>query len=265
MPSRPDVWWNKQRGAWCIDIGGKRRILAKGKADKKFAKDRLKELVDEQSLLEDVNGAITVAAMCDAFLEYALHNPEKRTYESYQYGCQKFVDMYAARAAHTMRPADISNFARKLETTLNPTSREIVLRTIEGCFNWAVDSQLISPHKLGRIRKPQSMQRDRYLSDKEFQILLRATNGNNGRRVGAAFRRLLLALDWSVCRPGELIRQRPAALFGCITRLAHREVNFGAIVRFLVFTKWFPKPIEDVSLAISIFFDVAPFPAARTK
>jgi hypothetical protein len=33
--------------------------------------------------------------MCDAFLEDALRNLEKRTYESYQYGCQKFVDIYA--------------------------------------------------------------------------------------------------------------------------------------------------------------------------
>jgi hypothetical protein len=54
MPRRPDVWWNKQRGAWCTDIGGHRHVLAKGKVNKKLAKDRLKEIADEQALLAEV-------------------------------------------------------------------------------------------------------------------------------------------------------------------------------------------------------------------
>jgi integrase/recombinase XerC len=205
--SRPaTVWWNKQRGAWCTDIGGARHVLAKGKANKKLAKEKLKGLLEEQELLADVNGAITVAAMCDAFLEDALQNLERRTYESYRHGCQKFVDTYAARAAHTIGSQDVAKFARGLKASLNPTSQAIVLRTIERCFNWAAESRLIPPHKLGRIRKPQPLRRDRYLTDEEFQLLLRTTDLQNRRRFGAAFRRLLLALDWTLCRPGELVR-----------------------------------------------------------
>jgi len=60
MPRGATVWWNKQRGAWCTDIGGTRHVLAKGKANKTLAKDRLNELINEQELLADVNGAITV-------------------------------------------------------------------------------------------------------------------------------------------------------------------------------------------------------------
>ena len=206
MPRPATIWWNKQRGAWCTDIGGTRHVLAKGKANKKLANEKLKELRDEQDLLADVNGAITVAAMCDAFLEDALHNLERATYESYQYGCQKFVGVYAGRAAHTMQPQDIAKFARDLSVSLNATSQAIVLRTIERCFNWAAESRLIPPHKLGRIRKPQPLRRDRYLTDEEFQLLLRATNPRYRRRFGATFRRLLLALDWTLCRPGELVR-----------------------------------------------------------
>lgn len=69
MPRPATVWWNKQRGSWCTDVGGTRHILAKGKANKTLAWEKLKELIDEQALLlVDMNGAITVAAMCDAFL-----------------------------------------------------------------------------------------------------------------------------------------------------------------------------------------------------
>jgi hypothetical protein len=55
-------------------------VLAKGKANKQIATDRLRILLDEQALLADVNGATTVAAMCHAFLEDALHNLKRQTY-----------------------------------------------------------------------------------------------------------------------------------------------------------------------------------------
>ena len=51
MPRPATVWWNKQRGAWCTDIGGTRHVLAKGKANKKLANEKLKALRDEQGLL----------------------------------------------------------------------------------------------------------------------------------------------------------------------------------------------------------------------
>lgn len=75
---------------------------------------------------------------------------------------------------------------------------------MQRCFNWGVEFQLIPPHSLGRIRKPQPNTRDRYLTDDEFQAVLRATNPRNGHRSGATFRRFLLALDWTLCRPGEI-------------------------------------------------------------
>ena len=68
MPRPARVWWHKQKRAWCTEIGGSRRVLAKGKLNKALAQEKLRDLVAEQALLADVNGAITVAALCDAFL-----------------------------------------------------------------------------------------------------------------------------------------------------------------------------------------------------
>jgi integrase len=48
--------------------------------------------------------------------------------------------------------------------------------------------------------------RDRFLTDAEFQVVLRGSNPANGHRTGAPYRRLLLAMDWTMCRPGELSR-----------------------------------------------------------
>ena len=190
--------------AWCTDVGGRRQLLAKGRPNKRAAITKLKAILEEQQLLAEVNGAMSVARLCEEFLADANENLEPSTYESYQYGCQKFVNLFGPRLAHTIEPLDIERFSKALKTSLNDTSRGIVLRSVQRCFNWGVEMRLIPPHRLGKIRKPQSRERDRFLTDEEFRQLLRATNPENGSRSGAVFRRFLFAMEWTFCRPGEL-------------------------------------------------------------
>lgn len=206
MSRHARVWWNRQKQSWCTELGGKRHTLAKGKSNRRVAERVLRDLLAEQRLLADVNGAISVAGLCDAFLEDAKHNLEPATYNSYRYATQKLVDVHGLKPAHTIEPLDIAKFAREIQSTLNPTSQAIVLRVVQRCFNWGAENRLIPPHKLGRIRKPRSLRRDRFLTDAEFQLLLRSNNGRNRHRTGAPFRRFLLALEWTLCRPGELAR-----------------------------------------------------------
>ena len=68
MSRKARVWWNKQKKTWCTDLGGRRCTLAKGWSNKKVAQDKLKALLEEQKLLESVNGRITVACLCERFL-----------------------------------------------------------------------------------------------------------------------------------------------------------------------------------------------------
>ncbi len=205
MPREARVWWNSQKGSWCTDIGGKRRTLAKGKDNKKQARERLKALLEEQELLAQVDGAMTVACLCERFLEFAQENLQPGTYESYKYSCQKFVDQFARRLAHGITTQDLGSFLSKLKPRLGDTSRGIVLRSVVRCFNWGAEQELIPPLRWKKIHYPKSKRRDRYLTNKEFQAMLRATNPANNHRTGAQFRRLLLAMDWTLCRPGELI------------------------------------------------------------
>lgn len=210
MARRADVWWNRQRKTWVTDaVGGKRRTLAKGWTNKKLAQRLLKQLLDEQKLLQAVNGAISIVHLVELFLDDTEEHLSKSTYESYRYACQKLVDHYGNRMAHTIRPIDLETFSRKLKSTLNPTSRAIVLRSIVRCFNWGIEQELLPREcKLGRVRKPQSQMRERFLTDEEFQQTLRATNAMRNTRNGAIFRRFLFAMDWTGARPGELSRLR---------------------------------------------------------
>jgi hypothetical protein len=68
MSRSATVWWNKQKRAWCTDIGGRRQMLAKGRSNKRAAVMKLKALMEEQQLLAEVNGAMSVARLCEEFL-----------------------------------------------------------------------------------------------------------------------------------------------------------------------------------------------------
>jgi integrase len=204
MSRQSRVWWNRQKGTWCTELGGKRRTLAKGKGNRPAAERKLRELLKEQRLLADVNGAISVAGLCDLFLEDAKQTLEQSTYKSYRYSLQKLVDSHGEKLAHTIAPLDIAKFLRNLQSTLNPTSQTIVLRSTQRCFNWGVENRLIPPHNLGRIRKPKPLRRERFLTDAEFQLILRSCHGENGHRAAAPFRRFLFAMEWTLCRPSEL-------------------------------------------------------------
>ena len=206
MSRKAKVWWNKQKGAWCTELGGKRKTLATGWGSKKLAEEQLKALFEEQALLSSVQGRVSVARLCEEFLNDAQENLEQKTYESYRYACQKLVDFCGARDAHALGPMDINRFSISLKKTLNDTSRAIVLRTVQRCFNWGVQCRLIPRHELGKIRKPQPRTRDRFVTDEEFQGMLAGTNPRDASRRGAPFRRVLLAMDWTLCRPGELAR-----------------------------------------------------------
>src|SRR5262245_29588096 len=111
MPRETKVWWNTQKGTWCTDFGGKRHTLAKGRQNRKAAQDQLKQLQQEQALLSTVNCAVTVACLAEQFLEFAQADVAAATYESYRYACQKFVDLYGARLAHTIKVIDIDRFS----------------------------------------------------------------------------------------------------------------------------------------------------------
>lgn len=51
MGRKPRVWWNRQKQAWRTDIGGTRRVLAKGRASRRLARHQLHLHQEETRLL----------------------------------------------------------------------------------------------------------------------------------------------------------------------------------------------------------------------
>ena len=61
---------------------------------------------------------MAVACLCERFLDFAQENLQPGTYESYKYSCQKFIDHFAKRMAHTITTQDLSHFLSKLKLKL---------------------------------------------------------------------------------------------------------------------------------------------------
>jgi hypothetical protein len=118
MATEPSLWWSAKE-YWATQIDGKRICLTKGRKSKKRAQEKLDALLAERKLLATVDGPMTVAALCEEFLEDVQRNLALKTYDSYRCACQMFVDEYGALAAHTIKPRQIRHFTIALEKSLN--------------------------------------------------------------------------------------------------------------------------------------------------
>ena len=74
MPAKSSLWWWSAKGYWATQLDGKRITLAKGKRNKRAAQQKLDKLLAERELLSTVDGPISVAALCEQFLDDAYEN-----------------------------------------------------------------------------------------------------------------------------------------------------------------------------------------------
>jgi integrase len=75
-----------------------------------------------------------------------------------------------------------------------------VVSTIKRCFNWALEMELVPRNPFANLRRRGRPQRRRPMTDQEFQTLLRGSD--------PTFRRFLIFLKFTGCRPGEAASMR---------------------------------------------------------
>ena len=78
----------------------------------------------------------------------------------------------------------------------SPSTIRGTLTVVQGVFNWAVEYDLLDASPVPRYKKPADRQRTRIVTPSEFETLLRYSDPR--------FRRFLLALRLTGCRPGEI-------------------------------------------------------------
>jgi len=98
MPRNARPWFSAEKGWWMVHLGGKKVRLAKGKANKKEAERRFRELL----FMRDANPAPesaehTVASVIDLYLGHASKRYAARTLYERRLILQSFAEAHGFR------------------------------------------------------------------------------------------------------------------------------------------------------------------------
>jgi integrase len=192
-------WLHKASGFWCVTLAGKRSYLDK---DYRTACRKLKSL-RSQADRERANGHrdwldAAFSELADEFLSDIKARKKAGTYRNFRYCLLRALKIIGTKVrVGEMRKFHLGQIERELTAQeYSPTTIKDTLATTQGVFQWAVRNDMLDVNPLTGYEKPRARQRTRVFTPAEFQALLRVSD--------APFRRFLLALRTTGCRPGEV-------------------------------------------------------------
>lgn len=192
-------WLHEASGFWCTSIDRKRVYLDK---DYPTACKKLRELRADQARQQSNQSSLDwseapFADLADQYLDNLRARKSLNTYQT----CRHRL-LRALRIVGTdLNVCDVSklHLARieeELASKLSPTTIRDTIGAVQAVFNWAIRYDLLVENPLQGFQKPRGRMRTRILEPNEFQGLLRHSD--------ASFRRLLIAIRLTGCRPIEL-------------------------------------------------------------
>lgn len=199
MPKKKsnEPWLHQASGFWCKKVRGKLHYLDR---DYTAAKKKLTKLLREQQAGKSATSDwldVPLAQLCDEFLDDIQARKAEATYTGYRHRL-----MRALRSLDTQpRVGEVTKFhltriERALTGKVSPTTIRDTVATLQTVFSWACRNDLLEDNPIRDYTKPAARERTRIVTPKEFQSLLRGAD--------VRFRRVLLALRLTGCRPKEI-------------------------------------------------------------
>jgi integrase len=138
----------------------------------------------------------TVHDVIELYLAQARRDLTARSYETVECILNRFDESAGSLGLAECRPFDLQCWLNDHPEYRSEWYRRCVVSTIKRAFSWTTEMELIDRNPFARMRANRGpAQRRRPMTDEEFQILLR---GSDPR-----FRRFLIFLKFTGCRPGE--------------------------------------------------------------
>jgi integrase len=198
-PRSTKPWHHAKSGFWCATIDGKREYLDK---DYKVACRKLKELRNKVKR-EEAGGKewldVPFAELADEYLADTKARRKSTTYVSARYRLLRALKILGTKVrVGEVRKSHLAKIEAKLtvSNSYSPTTIKDTLVIVSGVFNWAVKHDYVEVNPLTGFEKPAARARSRIIEPEEFQALLRVADAN--------FRKVLIALRLTGCRPGEV-------------------------------------------------------------
>jgi integrase/recombinase XerD len=183
---------------WVSMFRGERVKLAKGQENKGSALKRFHELMAQEAIAGPPESPDpTVAAICEAFLDWSARHNALRTYEFYKMFLQDFCTEHCPLRVAGLKPFHVTRWIDG-HYRWNATTRRQAITSLKRALNWAVDEGYISANPIRRVKKPDGQRREQILTPDEHKRIVAATN--------TPFRLFLLALRQTGARPDEVAR-----------------------------------------------------------
>jgi len=146
---------------------------------------------------------LTVAIICDKFLDFSLKHNTPETFAFYKRFIQSFCDHCGHVLAHEVIKHHVTQWLDKHPSWT--TGRRNAVICVKRAFNWAgPDGEgLLKVNPLKSVPKPPAKSRERIITDEEREQILAAIKDQQ-------FRDFVFALTETGCRPGE-VRKLTAA------------------------------------------------------
>ena len=199
MATQPQPWYRASKDAWFVQHRGKQVRLAKGEGAQPEAMKAFYKLMAGEVPQEARNGEITVARLCDLFLEWSKTHHEPATYSWHRTYLDQFCNCRNAGRAKVsaIRPFDVTRWLDD-HPEWTGAARSAV-QIVKRAFSWGEQQGLIAANPIRKLKVPAGRSRERFLSAGERQEILAAVND-------PAFRNFLIAVQESGCRPSEVAR-----------------------------------------------------------
>ena len=191
-------WFHEASGYWCTSVNRKRVYLDKDYrvAARKLREIRYADKRDQQAGREWSEAPFSDLA--DEFLDDIKARKPAVTHDGYRYRLLRAMRVFGTK----LRVCDLTRLhLAKIEQELtakdqSPTTIKDTIASVQTVFGWAVRHDLLTENPLQGYRKPQARPRNRVIEASELAALLRHSD--------AKFRRVLLSLRLTGCRPIEI-------------------------------------------------------------
>jgi integrase len=134
------------------------------------------------------------------YLAQARRDLSARSYDTVSCILRRFDDSAGELSLAECRPFDLQCWLNQHPEYRSEWYRRCVISTIKRAFNWSCEMELIHRNPFAKFRSRGRPQRRRPMTDDEFQTLLRGSD--------PTFRRFLIFLKFTGCRPGEAAGMR---------------------------------------------------------
>jgi integrase len=205
-PYKP--WYRPCRDTWFVEIGGKQQPLGKhpeGAPPPKKSKSGWNAPPEIMTAFHKLMAAgtgklpdaasLSVATVCDLFLDYSQKHHAADTYRGYTDFLQDFCEMYGTLLGRDLKPLHVTRWLDAHPGWKG--SRRNAVVAVKRAFNWADAEGLLQPNPIKAVKKPPQRHRDRILTPEERQEILAAIKDRH-------FREFVFAMMETGARPGEV-------------------------------------------------------------